>query len=230
MTSGGKATRQRVFDAAVRLFARRGYDAVGVRDIAAAARANVAAVNYHFGGKAGLLKAVLAEFAGRYWRRIAPPEHGESSRLGRVTAAIRVIIALYREDIELALAAENAVRVRVPEVNAFRISIRSRHRASANQWFARLGIDVGDGPTAAVMRGMLTTLVEAHFRQRYENEVILDTRAELGRADRTRLPELVRKHDDDFYEEYARKLARFYLGGARALQSGRAVPGKGSRR
>lgn len=163
-------------------------------------------------------------------RRVSPLAQNESSRLGRVTAAIRVIIALYREDIELALAAENAVRVRVPEVNAFHVSVRSRHRASDNQWFAQLDIDVGDGSTAVVMRGMLTTLVEAHFRQRYENEVILDTRAKLGRSELARLPEPVRKHDNDFYEEYARKLARFYLGGARALQPGRVGPGKGSRR
>lgn len=54
-----EATRQRVFDVATALFAEHGFKRVTVRQIAAAARANVAAVNYHFGDKAGLYGAVV---------------------------------------------------------------------------------------------------------------------------------------------------------------------------
>lgn len=43
--------RQRVLEAAGPLFATRGFDAVSVRDITEKAGTNVAAVNYHFGGK-----------------------------------------------------------------------------------------------------------------------------------------------------------------------------------
>jgi len=52
-------TRGRVLDAAARLFAERGFARVTVRDICKKARANVAAVNYHFGGKDGLYAAVM---------------------------------------------------------------------------------------------------------------------------------------------------------------------------
>jgi AcrR family transcriptional regulator len=52
-------TRDRLLKAAERLFAERGFTDVTVRDICRAARANVAAVNYHFGGKAGLYREVL---------------------------------------------------------------------------------------------------------------------------------------------------------------------------
>lgn len=47
-------TRQRLLAAGARLFAERGYAHVTIRDICGAARANIAAVNYHFSGKAGL--------------------------------------------------------------------------------------------------------------------------------------------------------------------------------
>jgi len=53
------ATRDRLLAEATRLFAQRGFHAVSVRDIARAARANVAAVNYHFDGKLGLYRAVV---------------------------------------------------------------------------------------------------------------------------------------------------------------------------
>lgn len=52
-------TRERLLTAAERLFADRGFKKVTVRDICRAARANVAAVNYHFGDKLGLYREVM---------------------------------------------------------------------------------------------------------------------------------------------------------------------------
>jgi AcrR family transcriptional regulator len=57
--AAGEATRERIITTAERLFARRGLDAVSVRDITSAARVNTAAINYHFGSKRGLVVAVL---------------------------------------------------------------------------------------------------------------------------------------------------------------------------
>ena len=52
-------TRERLLKAAERLFADRGFKKVTVRDICRVARANVAAVNYHFGDKLGLYREVM---------------------------------------------------------------------------------------------------------------------------------------------------------------------------
>jgi TetR/AcrR family transcriptional regulator, regulator of cefoperazone and chloramphenicol sensitivity len=54
-----RETRDRLFEESARLFAAKGFDGVTVRDICKKARANVAAVNYHFGGKSGLYEQVL---------------------------------------------------------------------------------------------------------------------------------------------------------------------------
>ena len=49
-------TRARLLKAAEQLFAERGFRKVTVREICHAAKANVAAVNYHFGDKLGLYR------------------------------------------------------------------------------------------------------------------------------------------------------------------------------
>lgn len=50
----GEQTRQRLFEAAEKQFAEKGYNAASVRDITQEAGSNIAAVNYHFGGKENL--------------------------------------------------------------------------------------------------------------------------------------------------------------------------------
>ncbi|MBX7187611.1 MAG: CerR family C-terminal domain-containing protein [Vicinamibacteria bacterium] len=52
-------TRARLLKTAEELFGERGFKKVTVREICRAARANVAAVNYHFGDKEGLYREVL---------------------------------------------------------------------------------------------------------------------------------------------------------------------------
>lgn len=52
-------TRDRILDEAEVLFARKGFHAVSVREITAAANCNLAAVNYHFGNKQNLYLEVF---------------------------------------------------------------------------------------------------------------------------------------------------------------------------
>jgi AcrR family transcriptional regulator len=58
------STRQRLLDAAERSFVEHGYEGTTLRALAAEAGANIAAVNYHFGSKDGLLKAVVSRAMG----------------------------------------------------------------------------------------------------------------------------------------------------------------------
>jgi AcrR family transcriptional regulator len=54
-----RETRERLLESATRLFAERGFAKVTIREICKSARANVAAVNYHFGGKTGLYEEIV---------------------------------------------------------------------------------------------------------------------------------------------------------------------------
>lgn len=58
-TDSSASTRTALIAAAAPLFAEQGFEATRIRDIADKARANVAAINYHFGSKMGLYQAVM---------------------------------------------------------------------------------------------------------------------------------------------------------------------------
>jgi AcrR family transcriptional regulator len=53
------STRGRLIEAAIRLFGERGIEATSLRSLTEAAGTNIAAVNYHFRSKEGLLRAVV---------------------------------------------------------------------------------------------------------------------------------------------------------------------------
>ncbi|RTL35178.1 MAG: TetR/AcrR family transcriptional regulator [Rhodocyclaceae bacterium] len=57
----GILARRRLLEAALPLFAAKGYQQTSTREIADAAGANLAAINYYFGDKAGLYRAVFSE-------------------------------------------------------------------------------------------------------------------------------------------------------------------------
>ena len=79
-------TKRRLLDAAGEIFSAKGFKASTVREICRTARANVAAVHYHFGDKEGLYKALLVEAFEAGLRRYPPnmglkPEASAEERL-----------------------------------------------------------------------------------------------------------------------------------------------------
>ncbi|MCL4689240.1 MAG: CerR family C-terminal domain-containing protein [Burkholderiales bacterium] len=91
------ATAQRLLEAAAHEFALHGYEAARVRDIVDAAGANLAAVNYHFGGKEGLYQATLGHLA-RQAREDSPVDSPELRALppqDQLRAFARVMLERY---------------------------------------------------------------------------------------------------------------------------------------
>src|SRR5581483_8261607 len=73
-------TKDRILDAAERLFAREGLEATSLRAITAEANVNLAAVNYHFHSKDALIRAVIR-------RRIGPVNEKRLAMLDECEAA-----------------------------------------------------------------------------------------------------------------------------------------------
>jgi AcrR family transcriptional regulator len=57
----GEDARRRLFQAALTLFAHKGFGNTSTRELAEAAGVNIAAISYYFGDKAGLYRAVFFE-------------------------------------------------------------------------------------------------------------------------------------------------------------------------
>ena len=73
-------TSSRILDVAEELFGERGLDRVSIRDITTKAKVNLAAINYHFGGKEDLIAAVFE-------RRVVPMNEARLAALGVVEKA-----------------------------------------------------------------------------------------------------------------------------------------------
>jgi AcrR family transcriptional regulator len=85
----GLRTRARLLDAALDLLAERGEDGVTLREVTDAARANIAAVSYHFGSLAALRDAAIEHALERYLdaQESAVSALGPGSTLEEVAAA-----------------------------------------------------------------------------------------------------------------------------------------------
>lgn len=138
-------TRQRLLRAGREVFGRKG-SAVTVREICCAANANVAAVNYHFGSKEGLLAEVLAELLDELL--VMYPMHGgvqddapAGERLhGFVFAFLcRILLSLGREDdCMLGLMLSEAFVRPVPSFESYAL----RHRNDVRDFLSPLVLEL----------------------------------------------------------------------------------------
>jgi AcrR family transcriptional regulator len=105
--NGGTApdTRERLLDVAEQLVALQGINSVSVRDITDAARANSAAIHYHFGSKADLIAAIVERRAEELGQR-RQALLAELQQRRRKASLREVVEALVRPVAELVASSE----------------------------------------------------------------------------------------------------------------------------
>ena len=101
----GLDTKERLLDAAERLYSERGIDATSLRRITRAASVHLAAVNYHFGSKRGLTEAVFARrllpLAEERWARLLELEE-RAAAMGREPGVREILETFVRPLLTLA--------------------------------------------------------------------------------------------------------------------------------
>lgn len=213
-----KEAKQRIYEAATQLFARKGYAAVSVREISKKANVNISMLNYYYGGKLGILRAILNEFYDKYYSAVLDVDFEHLEKEGLIRQVIKNLITFYRKNIELATAAHNVFAVDLPEVADLEMKWVANRRKQINQHFIKFGLNTVDNVTMTVMRGLVSTIIATHFQNRYAWQYTEEACQECSEECSENIKEFVGEEmapemNDEFYENYAEKLAIFYLYG-----------------
>ncbi|MGW5738496.1 MULTISPECIES: TetR/AcrR family transcriptional regulator [Streptomyces] len=148
------ATRQKIAEAALRLFLERGYEAVGIRDVAAEADVAVTTLFSHFAAKEALVFEQDADFEQRLTRAVTDRAPDEPL----IPALHREILALVRH-----CTADGAAPIwrmidASPALREYEESMRLRHAESVARAIAA---DAGPARTTTACRAIARFAIDA---------------------------------------------------------------------
>jgi TetR/AcrR family transcriptional regulator len=89
--------RAHLITATTPLFAEKGFNGVGVRELAIAAGVNLSMISYYFGGKEGLYAAILTEQFDTL-KRVMELKEMESDPMKKFESYVRATVARYRKN------------------------------------------------------------------------------------------------------------------------------------
>jgi AcrR family transcriptional regulator len=92
-------TRQRILDAAAKLFDAHGYHGTSVRQIAEEAKVNLALISYYFNGKQGVLEVLISHYFETFFRILADEALDKRTlfSLDRLIAMVRLYVFFQRD-------------------------------------------------------------------------------------------------------------------------------------
>jgi len=219
MTQDAKvAAKKRIFDAAVSLFARRGFSAVGIREIAKKADVNISMINYYFDGKAGILKEIINECYDKYYSTILDTGDEKTSLEERVKYLTYNMVKFFRNNTELAIVAFSTIPVDIPAIIDLKIKWIESKRDTTNKWFTTLGMDVNNAPLMCVIRSFLTSIIFGFVETQYCCDHMAQAPAmPIHVQDHFKHDEHAVKMNNSFYDKYAEILGRVYLYGVMSM-------------
>jgi len=195
------AAKQRIFEAALALFARKGYAAVGVREIAKKAGVNISMINYYFGEKAGILKTIINECYDRYFKMIKPVGDEDLPLDEHIRKMIRTGVMFFRENTELAIVAFDIIPLDIPEVMELKSRWVMGIREGMGNFRKKLGIDSRDLLQESVGPTVFVAVILNHFQSKYAAEQY------------PQFKEYAAQLNDAFYDRYADALSDLFLHG-----------------
>jgi AcrR family transcriptional regulator len=205
--------KRRIFKAALSLMARKGFDAVGIREIARAAQVNISMINYYYGGKVGILKAIIDEMSEKYDSVILETAGENLTPHEQVHHIVHHLINFFRNNTELAIVTFNTFLVDLPEIIDARLKWTANRRTFLNQLYTQLGLNAGDVEMMSVIRGLLTMVIYNHFQSDY----IFQFTKQAYKKSKFLSDELKEEAElectDAYYERFAHVLTTVYLQG-----------------
>jgi AcrR family transcriptional regulator len=189
--------KQQILEAAIGLFARKGFSATGVREIAQQAKVNIAMISYYFGSKRGILEAALDIFFQRYLEVAEQALAGDDPPEQKMRRFIRSIVSFARSNNDLVRIAFTELPFDMPEIAAFKAE-RGRKIAALfqNKLLSAMEGRLPRPIRLEIVGPALTGMLVSHFLLRPVLEGIFRT-----------------SFDEEFYERYAEEIADLLLYG-----------------
>ena len=182
--------KQQILDAAIHLFARKGFSATGVREIAREAAVNIAMISYYFGSKRGILEAALDMFFQRYLEVAEQALDGDDPPEQKMRRFIRSVVMLMRNNNDLVRIAFTELPFDMPEIAAF----KAAHGRKIAVLFQNKLLSAMEGRLQRPIRleivgPALIGMLVAHFLLRPVIEGVFST-----------------SFDEEFYDQYAEEI------------------------
>ncbi len=212
-----RAAKERIFDAATSLFARKGFAAVGTREIAKEANVNISMINYYFDGKVGILKAIINECYEEYYQAIFDIGDENTPVRERVRLLVRNLVQFFRANTELAMVAFNAFPIDIPEIVNLQIKWLSGRQEATHRIFTQFGLDTNDIAQMGVIRGLLTSIVSRHFQGKYAWTHLKEAPNQSEYTQEYIKRESCVELNDAFYERYSELLSSLYFHGLKSI-------------
>lgn len=144
LTVTDSSARERLFTAAVSLFARKGYAASSVREIVEAAGVTKPVLYYHFGDKEGLFRAIMEDAVAVSTRAIVQATTGGGSVSERIIRLFDSLFSLILENTELVKFVDSLYYGPPHGAPAFDFEVLHRSFQEALQTLVNEGIGSGE--------------------------------------------------------------------------------------
>ena len=203
-------SKEKIFKAAVSLFAKKGFAAVGVREIAMEAGVNISMISYYFGSKTGLLEEITSRFHKRYYQAITEAVDDSKPAEECVRLLIRNIVDFAREDNALIQATLNAIPLDISEIADIKAKGMSILVKEAGRLLSRFNLDPQDTVFLSIIGPFLLFGISAHFIVKPIQKRILNI-----------------DFNDSYYESYSEILTTLLIEGIGGVAARRGKKGKG---
>ncbi len=189
--------KQRIFDASVRLFACKGYEGVGVREIARDADVNISMISYYYGGKPGLLKVIIERFFENYIRIFDEAFSMELSREKVAERLVKDLVLFIKSDPNLCKVAFLEFPYDLPEITELKAKkIQILKELIGDRFASLMGVRDEDFLLRGIIGPAFICMVFSHF---LIGDVVKDV---VGY-----------QYNNAFYEHYADVIANLFNNG-----------------
>ena len=189
-------SRQRILAAAVSLFSKKGYAAVGIREIAQNAGVNSSMISYYFRGKVGILKEIVSNFHDKYAQVLRETDIEDISPEDRVKKVINNMVYFIKDNTDLVMVAFNAISLNIPEIKELKREKVFKLIGKVSKLFKEYDIDPDDPVQIGIIGPLLISIILTHFKFKPIQKYLFKI-----------------EFDDNFYRRYIDIISTFFLHG-----------------